>query len=63
MPLLIEGVLRNRKFDLFADFASMQRDGFATDTRVIAVDDGECRQASYKYKYKYKYKYRDRNVV
>ena len=40
MPLLIEGVLRNRKSDLLADFASMRRDGFATDTRVIAVDDG-----------------------
>ena len=47
MPLLIEGVLRNRKSDLFADIASMRRDGFATDTRVITEDDNnECPTAT-----------------
>lgn len=39
MPLLTEGMLRNRKSDLFTDIASMRRDGFATDTRAITVDN------------------------
>ena len=37
--------MKNGRSGIFADIASLQRDGFATDTKVIAVDD-DCRTAS-----------------
>ena len=45
MPLLREGALKNGRSGIFADIASLQRDGFATDTKVIAVGD-DCRTTS-----------------